>query len=141
MMPPALTQAEAEAAAARLRLFAQPQRLMILACLLDGERSVGEIEAASGIGQPALSQQLADLRKGEAVAARRQSRQVYYRLSGEDVEHCVRSLCAMFGSAGKAAGAAPARAEAGCAAAVPQPWSKAALGPAARFATIGASRP
>jgi DNA-binding transcriptional ArsR family regulator len=123
-----LTRDQAEAAAARLRLFAQPQRLMILATLLDGEHSVSEIEAASGIGQPALSQQLADLRKGDAVEARRQSRQVYYRLSGDDVEHCVRSLCAMFG--GPLAPARPhdAATAAGAPAAAPVP--------AARFARM-----
>jgi DNA-binding transcriptional ArsR family regulator len=87
---------------------------MILATLLDGERSVGEIEAASGVCQPALSQQLADLRKGEAVEARRQSRQVYYRLAGDDVRHCVRSLCELFGSATSAAAASlPAASRAG----------------------------
>ena len=47
-------------AADKLRVFAQPQRLMILSLLLRGERNVGEIAERTGIAQPALSQQLAE---------------------------------------------------------------------------------
>ncbi|WP_448581589.1 ArsR/SmtB family transcription factor [Thermaurantiacus sp.] len=107
MSPVRLARHEAEAAAAQLRLFAQPQRLMILAALLDGERSVSAIEAATGVSQPALSQQLADLRKGGAVLARRQSKLVFYRLAGDHIAHCVRSLCAMFGASEEQAAAPP----------------------------------
>ena len=53
---------QADIAADKLRRFAQPQRLMILSLLLEGEKSVTEIDMATGIGQPALSQQLAELR-------------------------------------------------------------------------------
>ena len=45
----------AEGAAELLKVYAQPQRLMILSCLLGGPRVVSEIEACTGIGQPALS--------------------------------------------------------------------------------------
>ena len=63
-----LPRSDADAIAEQLRIFAQPQRLMILAELLGGERSVGEIEAATAIGQPALSQQLAELRRTAKAA-------------------------------------------------------------------------
>ena len=66
-----LPRSDADAIAEQLRIFAQPQRLMILAELLGGERSVGEIEAATAIGQPALSQQLAELRRAALVDTRR----------------------------------------------------------------------
>ena len=46
---------QADFAADRLRKFAQPQRLMILSLLREGEKSVTEIDAATGIGHPALS--------------------------------------------------------------------------------------
>jgi DNA-binding transcriptional ArsR family regulator len=55
---------QADFAADKLRKFAQPQRLMILSVLREGEKSVTEIDLATRIGQPALSQQLAELRKG-----------------------------------------------------------------------------
>lgn len=98
------SRAAAEAAAARLRAYAQPQRLMILSQLLDGEQSVSQIEAATGIGQPALSQQLAALRGADIVRTRRASKLVYYRLADERVRACVEAIEAMFG--GAAAGAA-----------------------------------
>ncbi|MBB4020179.1 MULTISPECIES: ArsR/SmtB family transcription factor [Alphaproteobacteria] len=92
------SRAQAEAAADKLRKFAQSQRLMILSLLLEGEKSVTEMDAATGIGQPALSQQLAELRKAELVTTRRQAKQVYYSLAGEPVVLCVRSIEAVFGA-------------------------------------------
>lgn len=89
---------QADVAGDRLRKFAQPQRLMILSLLLHGEKSVTEIDAATGIGQPALSQQLAELRKAELVVTRRQAKQVHYSLADEAVAQCVRSIEAMFGA-------------------------------------------
>lgn len=89
---------QADVAADKLRKFAQAQRLMILSLLLDGEKSVTEIDMATGIGQPALSQQLAELRKAELVTTRRQAKQVYYNLADDTVILCVRSIEAVFGA-------------------------------------------
>ncbi|MBU6418866.1 MAG: helix-turn-helix domain-containing protein [Proteobacteria bacterium] len=89
--------AAAEAAVEQLKVYAQPQRLMILSCLLGGERMVSEIEAAAGIGQPALSQQLAELRRKELVSTRRQGTQIFYALANDRVELCVRCMEAMLG--------------------------------------------
>ena len=88
----------ANAAADRLKTYAQPQRLMILSRLLDGEQIVAELERATGIVQPALSQQLAELRKADLVVMRRAAKQVFYRLADDDVTLCVRAIEAMFGS-------------------------------------------
>ena len=85
-------------AAEKLKVYAQPQRLMILSCLLGGECTVSEIDQATGIGQPALSQQLAGLRRAELVRSRRNAKQVYYRLANDGVSVCVRSIEAIFGS-------------------------------------------
>ncbi|RBM05247.1 ArsR/SmtB family transcription factor [Novacetimonas cocois] len=74
------TRGAAELLAQRLRLFAQPQRLLVLATLLEGEKSVGQIESATSIGQPTLSQQLAELRRAEIVVTRKEARQVIYRI-------------------------------------------------------------
>ncbi|PYD61790.1 transcriptional regulator [Novacetimonas maltaceti] len=74
------TREAAELLAQRLRLFAQPQRLLVLATLLEGEKSVGQIESATSIGQPTLSQQLAELRRAEIVVTRKEARQVIYRI-------------------------------------------------------------
>lgn len=89
---------QADVAGEKLRRFAQPARLMILSLLLEGEKSVTEIDLATGIGQPALSQQLAELRRAELVTTRRQAKQVYYSLADETVVLCVRSIEAVFGA-------------------------------------------
>lgn len=90
----------ADAATERLKVYAQPQRLMILSCLLRGEKTVGEIDALTGIGQPALSQQLAELRRAEMVKTRKVATQVYYDLADEKVCLCVRSMEAILGDGG-----------------------------------------
>jgi DNA-binding transcriptional ArsR family regulator len=89
----------ADAASERLKVYAQPQRLMILSRLIDGEHTVSEIDEATGIGQPALSQQLAELRRADVVKTRREAKQVYYRLADDNVAACARGIEAMFGGA------------------------------------------
>jgi len=84
----------------KLKVFAQPQRLMILSCLLRGERNVGEIDEATSIGQPALSQQLAALRRADLVRTRKEAKQVWYALADENVALCVRNMEAIFGGVG-----------------------------------------
>ena len=86
---------QAEDTAERLRKFGQPLRLMILSLLLQGEKSVSEIDIATGIGQPGLSQQLAELRRADLVTTRRQAKQVFYSLADE---LSVRSIEALFGA-------------------------------------------
>ncbi len=92
--------AAADAAADKLKVFAQPQRLMILSCLLRGERHVSEIADTTGIGQPALSQQLAELRRAKLVRTRKEAKQVWYGLADDNVALCVRNMEAIFGGAG-----------------------------------------
>jgi DNA-binding transcriptional ArsR family regulator len=87
----------ADAAAEKLKVYAQPQRLMILSCLLRGEKTVGEIDRATLIGQPALSQQLAELRRADMVRTRRAARQIHYDLADEKIRLCVRSMEAIMG--------------------------------------------
>ena len=84
----------------RLKLFAQPQRLMILSALVDEELSVGAIDTITGVGQPALSQQLAELRRGGLVSQRRLAKQVLYRLADDRVRAVVRYVAVVFGSDG-----------------------------------------
>jgi DNA-binding transcriptional ArsR family regulator len=102
-----LDRAATAAAVEKLKVFAQPLRLMILSCLLDAERNVGEIAEATGIGQPALSQQLAELRRADLVRTRKEVKQVWYTLADDSVALCVRSMEAIFGGIALAAPIAP----------------------------------
>lgn len=94
-----LDRGQADRMVEQLKTLAQPQRLMILSTLLSGERAVGEIEAATGIGQPALSQQLAELRRADLVATRREARQIFYSVASEVVEDRIHALFAALGAA------------------------------------------
>lgn len=96
MRGPCLDRNAAEGAAELLKVYAQPQRLMILSCLLGGPRVVSDIEACTGIGQPALSQQLATLRRAGLVTCTREARQVRYTLSTKQVCTCMTHLQDMF---------------------------------------------
>ena len=75
-----------------LRVLANGTRLAILNLLTSGERSVAEIDASLHIGQPNLSQQLAELRAVGALVARREGKAVFYRLRGERVQKLVNLL-------------------------------------------------
>ena len=68
-----------------LKALAHPLRWRILSALVDGERNVGEIEAATGIGQPGLSQQLGVLRKARLVETRKEAKLVFYTLAEEAI--------------------------------------------------------
>ena len=80
----------------KLRVFAQPQRLMILSCLCRGELTVSEIGEVTGITQPALSQQLAALRRAELVSTRKEAKQVWYALADDGVKTCVQTMELIF---------------------------------------------
>lgn len=109
----------AQEAAEKLKTFAQPQRLMILSFLLEGEHTVGEIGRATSIAQPALSQQLAFLRTAELVSTRREAKRVYYRLASSAAAECVSTLQSMMtGSAEPKAKAPPTPAPSSSGAAV-----------------------
>ena len=68
-------------ACALLKTLANPDRLLLLCQLTQGEYCVGELAAASGIVQPTLSQQLGVLREERLVSTRRDGKQIYYSLA------------------------------------------------------------
>lgn len=66
-----------------LKAIAHAARFSILSSLSQGEHNVGEIEKATGIAQPFLSQQLAVLRSAGLVETRKESKLVFYSLDQE----------------------------------------------------------
>ena len=72
-----------EEAAALLRVLGHGVRLRLLDAMAEAERSVGDLEALTGTGQPMLSQQLGVLRHAGLVRTRRAAKQVFYRLDRE----------------------------------------------------------
>ncbi len=89
-------QEKAAEAADFMRLFSTPSRLMLLCHIAQKERSVGEIQEYLDFKQPALSQQLAELRQAGLVRTRRESRQVYYSIADDRVAAVMEMLMRVF---------------------------------------------
>ncbi len=94
-------QQAAEQACRLLKVLSNPDRLMILCQLSQGEMRVGELEAALGIGQPTLSQQLTVLREEELVSTRREGKNIYYQFSSPQALALIEVLYAQFCATGK----------------------------------------
>jgi DNA-binding transcriptional ArsR family regulator len=68
----------ANAACRLMKTMSNPDRLLLLCQLSQGEKNVGELEALVGIAQPTLSQQLGVLRDEGLVSTRREGKNIYY---------------------------------------------------------------
>ncbi len=85
-------QANASKASDLLKVMANQSRLMILCHLLEGEKSVQQLQGHVGLSQSALSQQLAILRGQTLVATRREAQSVFYSLASSEAEVLIATL-------------------------------------------------
>lgn len=83
-------------ASALMRVLANPDRLLLLCELASGERNVGALEAATGIRQPTLSQQLTVLRAQALVATRREGKNIVYRIASPQALAVMETLYRQF---------------------------------------------
>jgi DNA-binding transcriptional ArsR family regulator len=90
------------------RGLADPTRLSCLLVLRDRPRTVGEVVAATGLGQPTVSKHLACLRDCGLVQAERSGRFVTYCLCGTGVDELLRAADALLARAGADIAACPA---------------------------------
>lgn len=88
--------ASAREATHLLRALANETRLMILCMLVDGEKSVGELEELLDMRQPTVSQQLARLRGDRLVATRRDGKAIYYSLQSSQAKKVIELLYRLF---------------------------------------------
>lgn len=79
-------------AARLLKALGNEKRLQLLCLLVDGERTVGELNSRLDLSQSALSQHLALLRNDGLVDARREAQAVYYSLSPGPAQHVLETL-------------------------------------------------
>ncbi len=79
-----------------LKEMGNERRLLILSHLMEGAKSVGELEELIGISQSALSQHLGRLRRAEMVKTRRDAQQIIYSLSGKKSQAVIRTLHRIF---------------------------------------------
>lgn len=93
-----LTQMQTAAAEAcgLMKVLSNPDRLMILCQLSQGEHRVGELESLLGIVQPTLSQQLTVLRDQGLVSTRREGKNIYYSVASDEAMAVIRVLYEQF---------------------------------------------
>ncbi len=82
----------ARRASALLKAMSNERRLLILCYLAEGEKSVGELEQLLPLGQSALSQHLARLRRDGLVCTRRVAQTIYYSLAGREASSVMATL-------------------------------------------------
>jgi DNA-binding transcriptional ArsR family regulator len=75
-----------------LRSLGNGTRLMILCHLSQGEKTVGALQALLGVGQSALSQHLARLRKDGLVRTRREAQTIHYAIASDDAARVIATL-------------------------------------------------
>ena len=86
----------ASQACSLMKVLANPDRLMILCQLSQGEKRVGELEELLGIVQPTLSQQLTVLREEKLVSTRREGKNIYYTLDSPKAMAVIETLYRQF---------------------------------------------
>lgn len=94
-------QAGAARASGLLKTLANPDRLLLLCQIAQGEYCVGELEAMVGIQQPSLSQQLGVLRDENLVSTRRAGKQVYYSIASTEAIAVMQLLYNLYCQPGK----------------------------------------
>jgi DNA-binding transcriptional ArsR family regulator len=95
-LDPARVRAAADAACRLMKVLSNPDRLLLLCELSQGERRVGELETLCGIAQPTLSQQLGVLRDEGLVATRREGKHIHYRIDSPQALAVMRVLYDQF---------------------------------------------
>lgn len=93
---PVALQAAAGRASGLLKSLSNQDRLLLLCQLVDGEHSVGELEVATGVVQPTLSQQLTVLRNAGLVATRREGKQIFYSIASAEAMSVLQVLYKLY---------------------------------------------
>lgn len=75
-----------------MKTLSSPKRLLLLCQLVEQERSVGELARLLAMREPAVSQQLALLRKDGLVRTRREGQTIWYSLARDDVRRLLAFL-------------------------------------------------
>lgn len=85
-----------------LKALANEKRLLLLCQLVEGECSVGELNARVDLSQSALSQHLAVLRDEGLVTTRREAQTIYYALAEGPAQQILATLHRIYCSAAPA---------------------------------------
>lgn len=84
-----------------LKVLGNPDRLLLLCQLTQGEFCVSELETLLQIQQPTLSQQLGVLREERLVSTRREGKQIFYKIDSVEAAAIMQVLYQLFCQPGK----------------------------------------
>lgn len=79
-----------------LKAMSNEHRLLILCNLVEGEKTVRELETLVGLRQTTLSQHLARLRYEGLVSTRRSAQNIYYSISSNEGNQLLDAIHGMF---------------------------------------------
>lgn len=79
-----------------MKAMANPVRLAILCVLMEGARTVSELEEILDVHQPTLSQQIGELRDAGIIVGRRVAKAVVYRLADPRAGQLIAHLRLLF---------------------------------------------
>ncbi|EDU60252.1 transcriptional regulator, ArsR family [Providencia stuartii ATCC 25827] len=79
-----------------LKTLGNPDRLLLLCQLTQGEACVSDLETSLGIQQPTLSQQLTVLRHEGLVTTRREGKRIYYAIADEKLFTLLNTLYQLY---------------------------------------------
>ncbi len=79
-----------------MKAMSNPVRLAILCVLMEGARTVGELEDVLDVHQPTLSQQIGELRDAGIIFGTRRSKAVVYRLADPRAGQIIAHLRLLF---------------------------------------------
>ena len=95
-LDPVAMRHSAQQAVGLLKLLGNEDRLLLLCELSQGECGVSELEQRLGIRQPTLSQQLAVLRRENAVSTRREGKNIFYQVADARLLALLQTLYAQY---------------------------------------------
>jgi DNA-binding transcriptional ArsR family regulator len=86
-----------------MKSLSNPVRLSILCILMEGARTVGELENILDVHQPTLSQQIGELREAGIITGERVAKAVVYRLADPRAGQIIGHLRLLFPDANASA--------------------------------------
>lgn len=85
-----------EEVAGLLKLVAHPHRLKILCCLVEGDKTVSELEALCGASQSSVSQYLAKMKSEKILSAKREGQSIRYSLTHKEIKKLIEKMKDVF---------------------------------------------
>ena len=79
-----------------LKVLANPDRLLLLCQMSQGEFCVSDLEEITGVKQPTLSQQLTVLREELMVTTRREGKQIFYSIASKEAMAVMKVLYELY---------------------------------------------